>query len=687
MATISPLHEDQLFKLLRQLDTAPGASQRALAAAIGVSLGRLNGLLKEATDAGLVKITESASHDKRQRMAYALTPRGAGEKNRLTDTFLKRKFAEYDALHAELTGTTSGLSPAKHGSRLMQNNLAPIPELYVSYDSAQKMKMEAAELTSWDLTARQICDLELLMNGGFNPLKGFLSEADYNGVVDDMRLADGTLWPMPITLDVSEAFAEGLEIGQDIALRDPEGVILGTMTVTDRWTPDKAREAEAVFGADDSAHPAVNYLHTKAGKVYLGGPVTGIQQPVHYDFRARRDTPNELRAYFRKLGWRRIVAFQTRNPLHRAHQELTFRAAKEAEANLLIHPVVGLTKPGDIDHFTRVRCYEAVLDQYPASTTTMSLLNLAMRMAGPREAVWHGLIRKNHGCTHMIVGRDHAGPGKNSAGDDFYGPYDAQDLFREHQAEIGIEMVDFKHMVYVQERAQYEPADEIEDRENVTILNISGTELRRRLQEGLEIPDWFSFPAVVKELRKSKPPRSQQGFTVFFTGFSGSGKSTIANALMVKLMEMGGRPTTLLDGDIVRKNLSSELGFSKEHRDLNIRRIGYVASEITKNGGIAICAPIAPYATTRGAVREEIEQYGAFCEVHVATSIEECERRDRKGLYKLARAGKIKEFTGISDPYDVPETPELRLDTEGTDVDYCAQQVLLKLQEMGLISA
>ncbi|MEM1101731.1 MAG: bifunctional sulfate adenylyltransferase/adenylylsulfate kinase, partial [Pseudomonadota bacterium] len=572
MATISPLHEDQLFKLLRQLDTAPGASQRALAAAIGVSLGRLNGILKEATDAGLVKITESASRDKRQRVAYALTPRGAGEKNRLTDTFLKRKFAEYDALHAELTGTTSGLSPAKHGSRLMQNNLAPIPELYVSYDSAQKMKMEAAELTSWDLTARQICDLELLMNGGFNPLKGFLSEADYNGVVEDMRLADGTLWPMPITLDVSETFAEGLEIGQDIALRDPEGVILGTMTVTDRWTPDKAREAEAVFGADDMAHPAVNYLHTKAGKVYLGGPVTGIQQPIHYDFRARRDTPNELRAYFRKLGWRRIVAFQTRNPLHRAHQELTFRAAKEAEANLLIHPVVGLTKPGDIDHFTRVRCYEAVLDQYPQSTTTMSLLNLAMRMAGPREAVWHGLIRKNHGCTHMIVGRDHAGPGKNSTGEEFYGPYDAQELFRAHQAEIGIEMVDFKQMVYVQERAQYEPADQIADRDNVTVLNISGTELRRRLQEGLEIPEWFSFPAVVRELRKSKPPRSQQGFTVFFTGFSGSGKSTIANALMVKLMEMGGRPTTLLDGDIVRKNLSSELGFSKEHRDLNIRR-------------------------------------------------------------------------------------------------------------------
>ena len=565
----------------------------------------------------------------------------------------------------------------------MQKNLAPVPELYVSYDSVQKIKMEAAELVSWDLTPRQICDLELLMNGGFNPLKGFLSQADYNCVVENMRLADDALWPIPITLDVSQGFADSVELGQDIALRDQEGVILATITVTDSWLPNKAREAEMVFGSDDLAHPAVNYLHNQAGAVYLGGPVTGIQRPVHYDFRGRRDTPNELRTYFHKMGWRRVVAFQTRNPLHRAHQELTFRAAKEAQANLLIHPVVGMTKPGDIDHFTRVRCYEAVLDQYPSSTTAMSLLNLAMRMAGPREAVWHGLIRANHGCTHFIVGRDHAGPGKNSVGEDFYGPYDAQELFRSFESEIGVEMVDFKHMVYVQERAQYEPADEVE--KGFTVLNISGTELRRRLSEGLEIPEWFSFPQVVSELRKSRPPRDKQGFTVFFTGFSGSGKSTIANALMIKLMEMGGRPVTLLDGDIVRKNLSSELGFSKEHRDLNIRRIGYVASEITKNGGIAICAPIAPYSTTRHAVREDVEAFGAFVEVHVATSIDECERRDRKGLYKLARAGKIKEFTGISDPYDVPKTPELRLETEYVEVDNCAHQVLLKLESMGLI--
>ncbi|MFZ9949015.1 MAG: bifunctional sulfate adenylyltransferase/adenylylsulfate kinase [Gemmobacter sp.] len=564
-------------------------------------------------------------------------------------------------------------------------NQAPIPELFGAPDAARARRLEAAALPSWDLSARQICDLELLMNGGFFPLRGFLGRADYESVVRDMRLADGTLWPIPVTLDVSEVFAALIETGQDIALRDPEGVILAILHVTDKWTPDKAREATLVFGADDVTHPAVAYLHRTAGPIYLGGTITGLQPPTHYDFRARRDSPNDLRAHFRKLGWRRVIAFQTRNPLHRAHQELTFRAAREAQANLLIHPVVGMTKPGDVDHFTRVRCYEAVLDQYPAATTHLSLLNLAMRMAGPREALWHGIIRRNHGCTHMIIGRDHAGPGKNAQGADFYGPYDAQELFRAHEAEIGIEMVDFRQMVYVQERAQYEPRDEVEP--GATILDISGTELRRRLREGIEIPEWFSFPSVVAELRRTSPPRSRQGFTVFFTGLSGSGKSTIANALMVRLMEMGGRPVTLLDGDVVRKHLSSELGFSKEHRDINIRRIGYVASEITKNGGIAICAPIAPYGATRRQVREMIEEFGAFLEVHIATSLEECERRDRKGLYKLAREGKIKEFTGISDPYEAPETPELRIDTEGQEVDACAQQVLLKLESMGLIRA
>ena len=565
------------------------------------------------------------------------------------------------------------------------SNHAPIPELFVSVAEAARLKIEAGSMPSWDLSPRQACDLELLMNGGFYPLQGFHSEADYKGVVENMRTADGTLWPIPITLDVSEKFADSVATGARIALRDAEGVILAVMTVTDKYLPNKAWEAEKVFGADDLAHPAVNYLHSSAGAVYLGGPVQGLQAPIHYDFKSRRDTPNEMRAYFRKVGWDKVVAFQTRNPLHRAHQELTFRAAREAQANLLIHPVVGMTKPGDVDHFTRVRCYEAVIDKYPQSTTTMSLLNLAMRMAGPREAVWHGLIRRNHGVTHFIVGRDHAGPGKNSAGKDFYGPYDAQTLFHQHEAEIGVKMVDFKHMVYVAEKASYYPANEVP--EGCTVLDISGTELRRRLREGLDIPEWFSFPEVVTQLRKTSPARDKQGFTVFFTGLSGSGKSTIANALMVKLMEMGGRPTTLLDGDVVRKHLSSELGFSKDHRDINIKRIGYVASEITKNGGIAICAPIAPYTTTRRAVREMIEAYGAFIEVHVATSVEECEKRDRKGLYKLAREGKIKEFTGISDPYEIPAKAELVLQTEGLDVDHCAHQVILKLESMGLIKA
>jgi len=562
-----------------------------------------------------------------------------------------------------------------------------IPELFAPAKDIKKLKIEAASLLSWDLTQRQCCDLELLMNGGFYPLNGFLNEKDYLSVLENMRMADNSLWPIPINLDVSKIFAKDLKINQKIALRDPEGVILAILEISDIYTPNKEKEAELVFGTNDIAHPSVNYLHNKAGDVYLGGQIIGIQPVVHYDFRAIRDTPNELRSFFHKVGWDRIVAFQTRNPLHRAHQELTFKAAKEAQANLLIHPVVGMGKPGDIDHFTRVRCYEAVINQYPATTTSMSLLNLAMRMAGPREAIWHGLIRKNHGCTHLIIGRDHAGPGTDRNGDSFYGPYDAQKLFKEYEDEMGIEMVDFKHMVYVQERAQYEPFEEIKDKDKITVLNISGTELRRRLNEGLDIPEWFSFPSVVKELRKTKPARSKQGFTVLFTGFSGSGKSTIANALLIKLMEMGGRPVTLLDGDVVRKNLSSELGFSKEHRDLNIRRIGYVASEITKNGGIAICAPIAPYASTRDAIREDIEKFGAFIEIHVATSIEECERRDRKGLYKLAREGKIKEFTGISDPYDVPQCPELSLETEDIDVDKCAHQVILKLESMGLIKA
>jgi len=568
-------------------------------------------------------------------------------------------------------------------TRLIEPHGGKLKELYVDSQQAHALKAEARELPSWDLDPRQICDIELLLNGGFSPLEGFLGRADYERVVAEMRLDDGTLWPMPITLDITEGFAEGLGEGSRIALRDPEGVLVAVMTIADIWTPDRAHEAQQVFGSVDPLHPGVDYLLNRANPVYLGGKLQGVEMPTHHDFKHLRHTPRELREHFSKLGWRRVVAFQTRNPMHRAHQELTFRAAQQVSASLLIQPVVGMTKPGDIDHFSRVRCYEHLLRQYPDQTTMLSLLHLAMRMGGPREALWHAIIRKNHGCTHFIVGRDHAGPGKNAQGEDFYGPYDAQMLLQRHSEELGIEMVPFQAMVYVQERAQYLPADQVETGE--TVLELSGTEFRRRLQEGLDIPGWFSYPEVVNELRRTHPPRHRQGFTVFFTGLSGAGKSTIANALVSKLMEMGGRAVTLLDGDIVRKHLSSELGFSREHRNINILRIGFVASEITKNGGIAICAPIAPYAATRRQVREMVSVGGGFIEVHVATSLDVCESRDRKGLYAKARAGIIKEFTGISDPYEAPENPELRIDTAEFTPDEAANEVILKLESLGFI--
>jgi sulfate adenylyltransferase len=556
--------------------------------------------------------------------------------------------------------------------------------LYVDDIAAAEERERARDLPSWNLTDRQLCDIELLLNGGFSPLTGFLQEQDYLSVIELMRLTGGVLWPIPITLDVSPSFAESISTGDSIALRDLEGVLLATMEVSSIYVPEKAAEAVAVFGTDDVVHPGVRYLFDQAGNVYLGGSLRGVEAPSHYDFRHLRDSPQELRARFEKLGWRRVVAFQTRNPMHRAHLELTFRAARDMEANLLLHPVVGMTKPGDIDHFTRVRCYEKLLKHYPEQTTALSLLPLAMRMAGPREALWHALIRKNFGCTHFIVGRDHAGPGTGSDGKPFYGPYDAQALMTSHAEELDITMVPFKNMVYVEDRAEYLPEDDVEP--GTRTLELSGTELRRRLQEGLDLPEWFSFPEVIAELRATHPPRSRQGFTIFFTGLSGAGKSTLANALMVKLMELGGRHVTLLDGDVVRKHLSSELGFSKEHRNLNIIRIGFVASEITKNGGIAVCAPIAPYAAARQAVREMIQAYGGFIEIHVATPLETCETRDRKGLYAKARAGIIKGFTGIDDPYEEPKHAEMRIDTTDLSADLAAHRILVKLESLGYIS-
>lgn len=557
-------------------------------------------------------------------------------------------------------------------------------DLIVKPEKAAELKSQSREWPSWDLTARQICDLELLMSGGFSPLRGFMTRADYEGVCKDMHLASGVLWPMPITLDVKEEFAKSLKPGSSkIALRDPEGVMLAVLHVEEVWQPDLQAEAKAVFGTTSTAHPGVNYLLKISNPWYVGGRIEGLQMPSHYDFRALRLTPAEVRTEFARLGWRKIVAFQTRNPMHRAHVELTLRAAKSVEANLLIHPSVGMTKPGDVDYFTRTRCYQLLLPKYPAGTAKLSMLPLAMRMGGPREAIWHALIRKNHGCSYFIVGRDHAGPGKDTDGKPFYGPYDAQELFKKHEKEMGVTMVPFQMMVYLENEDRYVPDNEIP--QGARVLNISGTELRDRLNEGRDIPAWFTYPEVVQELRKSYPPRYKQGVTIFFTGLSGSGKSTIANALITKFLETGGRPVTLLDGDLVRKNLSSELGFSKEHRDINIRRIGYVASEITKNGGIAICAPIAPYDATRKYVRQLIETHGGFILVHASTPIEVCEQRDRKGLYAKARAGIVKEFTGISDPYEEPKDAEVVINTADMSPEEAAQTIILHLEREGFI--
>jgi sulfate adenylyltransferase len=488
---------------------------------------------------------------------------------------------------------------------------------------------------------------------------------------------------MPITLDVTEAFAKGLAVGGDIALRDPEGVMLAVLHVEDVWTPDRDLEAQRVFGSNNKEHPGVAAV-ARANPVYVGGRVEAIQPPPHYDFHALRQTPAQVRADFAARGWQRVVAFQTRNPMHRAHQELTLRAARDVDAHLLVHPSVGMTKPGDVDHYTRVRCYQSVLASYPAGTATLALLPLAMRLGGPREAVWHAIIRKNYGCTHFIVGRDHAGPGSDSTGKAFYGPYDAQELLRAHEQELGVQMVPFRNMVYVRNLDQYFPDDEVPT--GAEVVNLSGTQLRKILAEGGHIPEWFTFPAVATELRRTHPPRLEGGFTVFFTGLSGSGKSTIANVLLVKFLEMGGRPVTLLDGDLVRKHLSSELGFSKEHRDINIRRIGWVASEITKNGGIAICAPIAPYDAIRKEVRSMVESGGGFALVHTATPIEICEQRDRKGLYAKARAGLVQNFTGVSDPYEPPSDAEIVIDTTEVPPEQAADRIIDYLRAQGFMT-
>jgi len=564
---------------------------------------------------------------------------------------------------------------APHGGELV--------DLVATGEALNNLRAEAIKLPTLRLNQRHLCDIELVMNGSFSPLDGFMTKQDYDSVVNNMRLENGALFPLPVTLDVSEKQAATLKEGESITLVDAEGDMLAVLDVTSVWRPDLKEEALKTFGTTELGHSGVHYLLQQSGPVYVGGKLRGLQLPAHYDYVNLRKTPKELRKQFEADGWDKIVAFQTRNPMHRAHRELTVRAAKTENAKILIHPVVGMTKPGDVDHHTRVKCYKAIMPSYPEGQAKMSLLNLAMRMGGPREALLHAIIRKNHGATHFIVGRDHAGPGDNSKGEPFYGPYDAQELVAKHENELGIKFVPFQAMLYVPAKDEYFPVDRLP--EGVETLNISGTELRRRLRTGEDIPDWFSYERVVKILRANFPSKANQGLTLFFTGLSGSGKSTVANALMYRLLEEDTRPVSLLDGDHVRTMLSSELGFSKEHRDLNITRIGYVASLINKSRGIAICAPIAPYEKVRSAVRAENEAVGGHVEIFISTSLAECERRDRKGLYAKARAGQLKGMTGIDDPYEEPKKSELVIDTEQTSIAEAVDIIIGYLKQHGYL--
>ena len=555
--------------------------------------------------------------------------------------------------------------------------------LLVHFRRTEQLRSEALHLVSVDLDTRQLCDLESLLNRSFYPLTGYLNRADYEQVLADMHLVNGSVWPIPICLDVDEQFAAFLQTGQRIALNDQEGFLLALLTVKDIWKPDKEQEAEAVYGtADPGEHPGVNYLYNQVKDWYIGGIVEGITLPIHYDFRDLRLTPSETNRRFIQYGWRRVLGFHTREYLHCAHREMVLSAAREVGASIFLHPVVGLEHPGNMDHYTHVHCYQEFVQHFPHNMMLLGITPLAERYAGPREALWHAMIRKNYGCSHFMVALDHGDPFSGRGETLFYAPESAQQLVADMVAETGIEMVPERPMGYVEEKARYVF---LEDVDGETVKNITSEELKRRLEWGHEIPEWFSFPDVVAELRRAFPPRNKQGFTVFLTGLSGSGKSTIAKVLMVKFMEMRDRPVTLLDGDIVRRNLSSELTFSREHRNLNVIRIGFVASEITKNGGIALCAPIAPYEESRDANRAQISRYGGYIEVYVATPLEVCEQRDRKGLYAKARAGLVKGVTGISDPYIPPSRADVVIDTTTMTPAEAVQEIFLYLEEQGYI--
>lgn len=553
--------------------------------------------------------------------------------------------------------------------------------LLVSSDVLDEKMAYAGTLPSIQISPRAECDLELLAVGAFSPLRGFMGQADLQSVLDTMRLTDGTLFPMPITLPVDPS--DEIKVGADIALRDSRNNILAILNVEEAYEWDLEEVAVKAFGKFDTKHPIVAEMH-RWGKINLAGKLEVLQLPPHADFVDIRRTPAETRAVLESYGHDNVVAFQTRNPLHRVHEALTKRAAESIDGVLLLHPVVGMTKPGDVDHYTRVRVYKTLIDNYyEEDRSLLSLLPLAMRMGGPREAVWHAIIRRNYGANHLIVGRDHAGPGNDSNGEPFYGPYDAQDMMHEHQEELGVTAVPFTEMVYMEDEDRYEESSKLP--EGAKIRKISGTQVREDyLGKGVPLPEWFSRPEVAAILAESYPPKNRRGVCLWFTGLSGSGKSTTAEHALSLLLEKG-RNVTLLDGDVVRTHLSKGLGFSKEDRDINIRRIGFVASEIVRHGGMVICAAISPYRATRANVRNMVGE--GFMEVYMDTPLEVCEDRDVKGLYAKARRGEIKGFTGIDDPYEAPLNAEFTLTAADVSPEENAKILVDKLIAMGYVNA
>jgi len=551
-------------------------------------------------------------------------------------------------------------------------------DLMVPPDEVENVKAHAIELQSLQLSERSVCDLEMLTIGAFSPLASFMGKDDYDHVLNEMRLANGAVFPIPVTLPIETN--QEIHLDHDVALRNSNNDLLAIMSVDELYEWDLAEVAMKVFGTQDSRHPLVAEMN-RWGKLNISGRLKVVQLPRHRDFQNLRFTPLQARAHLERFGRRNVVAFQTRNPLHRVHEELTKRAIEERDGVLLLHPVVGMTKPGDVDHFTRVRTYKILAQRYyEPDRILLSLLPLAMRMAGPREALWHAIIRRNYGANHLIVGRDHASPGRDSLGKPFYGPYDAQELVEKFQEEIGVGMIPFRQLVYLPDQHRY--AEKPDVASSIQTAEISGTQVREDyLNRGIKLPDWFTRPEVADILAEAYPLKARQGVCIWFTGLSGAGKSTVAEILTVMLLEYG-RRVTLLDGDVVRTHLSKGLGFGKEDRDTNIRRIGYVAAEIVRHGGIVIAAAVSPYRATRNEVRAMVGK-DKFLEVFVDTPLEVCEERDVKGMYAKARRGEIKAFTGIDDPYEAPLHPEIVLDGVFATPEENARIILDQLIQLG----